>query len=517
MPTIESNNSRIARNTLFLYLRMAFVLVISLYTSRVMLRTLGVVDYGVNNVVAGFISMFSFLNTALSSGVQRFFNYELGKNGEAGASKVYIASIYIQVILAIVLIILLETVGLWYVENKMVIPSNRMDAARVLYQMAIASMAIVIIQVPFSAAIMAHERMDYYAIVGIIDVLLKLGFVIAIPYIPYDKLVLFGSMSFIIAIIDFLLYYGYTKIYFKELKFRFTFSKELIGSMLGFSGWHVFGTFSLMMQNQGVNMIINLFFGPAVNAARGVSFQIKSAIMGFINNITIAARPQMVQAYAQDNIKRTMNLMYSISKVCFIAMYIMVLPICFEIDFILGIWLGKDAIPEMTQLFTIWVLMTSMIDILNSLVSMVVHATGQMRTYQIITSLFCLLILPIGYALFKVGAPPVSVFIVTFIITLLNQVISLYILRSLVPFSINQYMKQVAMPIVLVVFASVWVPFIFVHFFQESLFRFVINLFVSISTIVVASYVLALNKSEKEIVQESIVKVINKIIKNEKY
>ena len=511
MPAIESNNSRIAKNTLFLYIRMAFVLVVSLYTSRVMLRTLGVVDYGVNNVVAGFISMFSFLNTALSSGVQRFFNYELGKNGESGASKVYNTAIIIQALLAIILIILLETIGLWYVENKMVIPADRMDAARVLYQMAIASMAVVIMQVPFSAAIMAYERMDYYAIVGIIDVLLKLGIVIAIPFIPFDKLVLFGSMSFIIAVINFLFYYSYTKIKFRNLKFKFVVNKDLIGSMLGFSGWHVFGTFSLMMQNQGVNLIINIFFGPAVNAARGVSFQIKSALMGFINNITIAARPQMVQAYAQDNIKRTMNLMYSISKICFIAMYVMVLPICFEIDFILGIWLGKDVIPEMTQIFTIWVLTTSMIDILNSLVSMVVHATGKMRTYQIITSLFCLLILPIGYALFKIEAPPVSIFIVTFIITLLNQIISLYILRSLVPFSISQYMKQVAWPIVLVVFASVWVPFLFSHFFHESVLRFFINLFVSFAIIASASYLLALNKSEKEIIREYLVKVINKI------
>lgn len=479
---------------------MAFVLVVSLYTSRVMLRTLGVVDYGVNNVVAGFVSMFSFLNSALSSGVQRFFNFELGRNGGNGTQKVYITALINQFLLAAILFLLLETIGVWYVENKMVIPNERMWAARILFQTAIISMLVVIIQVPFSAAILAHEKMDYYAVVGIIDVLLKLGIVIAIPYVPYDKLILFGFLSLLINIFNFLLYYVYAKKKFKDLKFHFEINKDLMKSMLGFSGWHVFGTFSLMMQNQGVNMIINLFFGPAVNAARGVSFQIKSAIMGFINNITIAAKPQMVQAYAQNNTHRTMNLMYSISKICFLAMYLMVLPVCFEIDYILGIWLGKDVIPDMTQIFTILVLISAMVDILNSLVSMVVHATGNMMKYQVTTSLFCLLILPIGYILFKLGATPVSIFIVTLVVSILNQIISLFILRTLVSFSISNYCSQVVVPILVIVLCTIWLPWLIKLLIQESFLRLIIEFISTTLIISVTSYYFALNNSEKQLV-----------------
>lgn len=491
---------------------MAFILVVSLYTSRVVLRTLGVVDFGVYNVVAGFVSMFTFLNSALSSGVQRFFNYELGKNGTEATQKVYVAAFVNQILIAFVIAILVESVGVWYLENKMIIPPESMGAARVLFQLSVASMIVVIMQVPYSAAIMAYERMNYYAIVGIIDVLLKLGIVIVLPHIPYDKLIIYALMSFAITLFDFFLYFIYVKIHFKELKIRFELNKKMITSMLSFSGWHVFGTFAIMMKNQGVNMVLNLFFGPVVNAARGISYQISTAIMGFVQNITTAARPQMIQSYGQGNHIRSINLMYSISKISFIALYLMVLPVSLEIDYILGLWLGNENVPEYTAIFTILVLLISLIDILNTPVSMFVHATGKMRNYQVITSFVSLLILPFGYLAFKLGAAPMTIFIISLTFSFVDQTVSLFILRTLASFSVKEYCKRVVFPLFLLVSLTALVPTIPKLFMCENFARIIIVTLISTITISTVAYFIGLDKKEKELV----LSLLSKLKKNTK-
>lgn len=495
-----SANNRIAKNTLFLFIRTAFVLVISLYTSRVVLQTLGVIDFGIYNVVGGFVSMFSFLNSALSSGIQRFYNFELGKNGDIGIKKIYTSATIIQIILIIFLVLIIETVGLWYINNKMVIPIERMETAKLLFHFSTISLAFVIMGIPYSAAIMAYERMNYFAMIGVIDAILKLTIVIMLPHINYDKLIIYGFLSLCISILNFLFYFIYTKKNLKAIRLDLNLDKETIKSMLGFSGWHLFGTISQMARTQGINVVLNLFFGPVVNAARGITYQIQAALMSFIGNITAAARPQLVQSYAQGNHNRTINLMYSIGKICFYALLSMVIPVCFEINYILNLWLGHDSVPENTNIFTILVLMIALIDILNTPLSMVVHATGKMKKYQVVTSCISLMILPIGYVAFIFGAPAITIFIISFIISIIVQIVSLFIVKGLIKISLKEYIHRVVIPIMIVITLSIILPLLIIYFMQSGFFRLMILTIVSVVSVLICAYNFGLDKNEKELV-----------------
>ena len=324
----NDDNKRIAKNTLYLYIRLVFVLLISLYTSRVVLHALGVVDYGVYNVVAGFVSMLSLLSTSLTNAVQRFYNYEIGKNGREASQKVYISSLYIQIIIAVVILVLAETIGIWYIENKMVYPLERSDAVYVVYQAAVVALLLTVMQIPYTAAIIANERINYYAIIGVLDVVLKLVISLLIAYSSSDRLVIYGILMAAVSVADFIFYFIYAKHQFRELKYKRVFYKDVFTKMLSFSGWHALNGFSQTIKNQGVNMIMNFFLGPAVNAARGISYQIKSALLGFVMNITTAAQPQMIESYSKGDIGRSERLFFSVSKIIYLFnVLLMVTPI----------------------------------------------------------------------------------------------------------------------------------------------------------------------------------------------
>ena len=308
------SNIRIAKNSLYMTIRMLAVLCITFYSTRVILNSLGVVDYGVYNVVAGFVSLFSFLGTSMSNAIQRFYNYEFARNGIRGAQNVFNTSVIIQIFLAVVLISLLELTGPWYIQNKMVITESTQDNAQYLFQFSVLSFVCVILQSPFLAAVMAHERMGFYSIVSVIDASLKLLIAFLLSYFTKQPLLIYGLFLFIEHLLILFLYIIYTVKIFEEIKFTFSFDKSLMKTMLSFSGWNVFGTFSGVMKDQGVNMIMNLFFGPVVNAAKGVASQINNGIQSFVSNIIIPARPHLVQSYSLGNIDRVMQLTYTVSK-----------------------------------------------------------------------------------------------------------------------------------------------------------------------------------------------------------
>lgn len=410
-----NKNKRIAQNTVFLYARMIIVLLVSIYTTRVVLSALGVDDFGVYNVVCGFVSMFSFLNTSMSNGIQRFYNYEAGTNETKGVTYVYQTSLLIQIILAVILFLVLESIGVWYVNYKMVLDSGRIIAANCIFQFSILSLILLVLQVPYSAAILAYERMDYYAIVSVIDVFLKLGIVMSLPFIPSDKLIVYGILQLLLSIVNFMLYYLYAKRHFKMLIIKKVFHKELFKSIFTFSGWNITSMFAWMTQGQGVNMVMNLFFGTVVNAARGISAQIQSAIQGFCENLVIAFRPQLVQSYAKGDINRTTEMMYSMSKILFIMFFLLSTPVIFEIDYILHLWLG-DTIPEYTSSFTILILLSMYPRNFAMSFAQVVHATGKLGLYQISSSIIILLTLPLSYVALKNGLDANSVYWINLII-----------------------------------------------------------------------------------------------------
>lgn len=503
---MENNNSankRIAKNTLFLYARMLFVLFVSIYTTRVVLNALGVEDYGVYNVVCGFVAMFGFLNTSLSNGIQRFYNFEYGKGGASSVTKVFQTAILIQVVLAILVAVLVEGIGIWYINTKMVIPADRLVAANWIFQFSVVSLLFLILQIPYSAAILAHEKMDYYAIVSVLDAILKLLIVIALPFLNGDKLIIYGVLLVIVSVINFILYFSYSKIHFRELKIQKVFHKEMFLSIFKFSGWNVFATFAWMTQGQGVNMVINLFFGTVVNAARGVSGQIQSAIQGFCENLVVAFRPQLVQAYAQGNLKRTERMMYSMSKVMFILFLLMSLPVCFEIDFILHLWLG-DAIPEYTAGFTILTLVSMFPRNFTMAFAQVVHATGKLGAFQITTAVIVLLTLPCTYIALALGCDAMSVYWVNLIMCVMLYVACIYVLRVSFPIRILDYIKRVLTPCVIMALFSIivgWLPF---HFMESSFLRVVVVTLSTAVAICFCSYLFVLDRDEKSLIMSFI-------------
>lgn len=508
MPDNSSSNKRIAKNTLFLYIRMAFVLIVSLYTTRVVLKVLGVDDYGVFNVVCGFVSMFGFLNTSMSNAIQRFYNFEIGKNGGKELTAVYNCSLLIQVLLAIAIIIVVESFGLWYLNNRLVITPDRLPAARLIFQFAIIQMMFLVVQIPYSAAIMAFEKMDYYALVSIIDVLIKLGVVLVLPYIPLDKLIFYGLFLVLISLTNFLLYFVYAKRHFKQIKWHRDISKDRLISILSFSGWNIMGSFAYVVKNQGSAVVLNRFFGTVLNAAYGVSNQVMAAIKQFSTNIIISFRPQLVQSYAEGNYSRTKNLMFSMSKITYLLMLAISLPLIVEMKYVLGFWLGE--IPPYTVSLTILAIISMLLSNFNTPVVQVVHAVGKMKKFQIATSLIICSIVPLAWLAFRLGGNPCFVFYVTIGIVCINQIVCLIILHSMFDYSYKEYLSQVILPCFFVTALTPILPYLLTVWMSESFFRLVLVCVLSILIIVPLAYYLALTKPEKEMVKQFVNKVLHK-------
>lgn len=497
---ISQNNKRIAKNSIYMSIRMVIVLCITLYTTRAILDVLGVEDYGIYNVVCGFVSMLAFLNTSMSNGIQRFFNFEYGKNGEVGANRVYNTALIIQSLLAIVILVLAESFELWYMYEKMVIPAERFIAAQWIFQLSLVSFLFIIMQAPYTAAVMAHEKMDFYAIVSVLDAVLKLGIVFVIPLFDGDGLIIYGVLLSLISVLNFILYYVYCKKNFNEIKFHIIFDRTLFRLMLGFSGWNVFGSFANMMKEQGINLIMNLFFGPIVNAARGIAVQINSGLQSFVANLGISIRPQIVQSYAKGDINRTMNLYFSISKLSCCLLYFIALPVIIEIDFILHIWLG-DNIPDHTTTFIAIIILTSFVNNLNAATSNVVHASGKMMLYQVTGGLAILLAIPLAYWALKNGASPEWALLMSFITMMFAQIIALIVLKRIVRYSIKEYMRKVLFPFIGVVLICSPIIYYASTLFKEGLLRFCIITSMSIIVVGIAIYIIGLNTKEKSLIR----------------
>lgn len=497
---INDANKRIAKNTILLYLRLVFVLLISLYTSRVILKNLGVVDYGIYNVVAGFVSMFALLNTSLSNSSQRFYNYEKGKNGTDGMQKVFITAHYIQIIIAVLILVLAETVGLWYVSNKMVYPPERAFAVHVVYQSAVIALLFVVLQIPYSAAIIAHERINYFAIIGVLDVVMKFIIAFVLSIIPSDSLSVYGVLIAGVALVDYLLYYIYSRRHFPYLRFKLNFQRDMFVPMLKFSGWKAFNAFSQTIRHQGLNILMNFFFGPVVNAARGISYQVKSALLGFVMNITTAAQPQMVESYASGDIERSQRLMFTISKLIFLSLYIVALPIILEVAFILRLWLG-DTIPDYTEVFTILVLITTLVDILSTPIGILISATGHVARFDFWNSILGIATLPISYIILTMGGNPITVFVVSLSVSVVMFGVSIYIMKLETGIEILFYVKNVVLPLLCIVLMSVLFPWLVVNSLDGGLIRMLLVVASSIFVVIPLGYYIGLDNTERNYIK----------------
>ena len=466
MPELSSNNKRIAKNTLYLYARMLFSLLVSLYTSRVILHALGPEDYGINNVVGGVVSMFAFLSGTMTTASQRFFSFSIGKGDYKRLKTTFETSNTIIIILAVIIILCVETIGLWLLNNKLVIPQDRMVAAHWVFQFATASLFLRIISVPYNAAIVAHEKMSAFAFIGILDVVLKLVIALIIQYAvkSADKLIIYSSLICGLAILMRLLYVMYSKRNFEECqKVKIKYHKEIGREIFSFFGWNTVGAFSWVAKEQGVNIVINMFCGPIVNAARGINTQVTGAISGFITNFQTAMNPQITKYYAAEDKTAMFNLVFRGAKFSFFLFCFLALPIFIDIDCILDIWLIE--IPEHTSSFIRLTLILMSIETLSSPIITSLLATGRVRNYQIIVGLLLLLNLPFSYFALKMGFEPESTIIIAIILSLISFIIRLILLHNYIGFPISRFFVQVFLRSVVVVLLSAiipWLSFVFI-------------------------------------------------------
>ncbi len=491
------NKTVIAKNTLMLYIRMILVMVAMLFTTRIVMKNLGIEDYGIYNVVAGVVTMFAFLNSSMAGATQRFMSFELGIDDGKRRNVIFCQSVIIHVIIAIIIVFFAETIGLWFVFNKLTIPIERFSVAVVVYQIAILSFVFNIINVPYQAAIIAHEKMSIYARVSILDVVLKLGIAYLISISPFDKLISYSFLILLTTFVIFFFYKIYCKRHFDECFFEFFIDSEKFKEMLSFSGWNVIGNMAYTLRTQGSNILLNMFFGPAVNAARGVAHQVDGAVEQFVNNFQTASNPQIVKNYALKEYKETMRLVCLCSKYSFCLITILAIPVILQVNFILSIWLSN--VPEYTAVFVQLILINGMIDSLSKPLKTYIKATGKVKWYMIILGGFYLLALPIIYFFLELGCSPVSSIIVLVLFSILGTFIRLLLVsRVAIGFSITYFSKKVLLPCFFVGLVSFGLCYVLAEKFTIITFAgLVVNSVIMIVIIAIVVWLVGISKSER--------------------
>lgn len=495
MSDTSSANKRIAKNTLVLYVRMLFTMGISLFTSRVVLQTIGVEDYGISSVVGGVISMFTFINAAMVSSTQRYLNFELVRGDANQLRSVFSTSLQIHALIALAIIVLSETVGLWFLNEKLVIPEARMTAAMWVYQCSILSCAVSIMSTPYNAVIVAHEKMSAFAYISILDVSLKLLVVYLLVVLPFDKLIILSILTLLVQLFIRYIYTLYCHRHFPESYFQFRFNKTLFKEMFGFAGWSFWGNLAAILYTQGLNMMLNIFFGPIVNAARGIAVQVQSAVQQFVGGFQTALNPQITKNYASNNLSQMHSLMFRSARFSFLLLFFLSLPVLMETNFILTLWL--KTVPDDAVIFTQIMICISLIYTTANPCVIANQATGKVKIYQMVVGGILLLILPISYVVLKLGAPAYSVFIVHFCIESVAQFSRMYMLRKLIHLPLWQYMKNIYIPIVSTVAIAIILPLVVRMQFAEGWLRFLAVGFTCVLSVGASSYFIGFTKQER--------------------
>ena len=509
MSVISESNKRIAKNTMFLYFRMLLTMGVSLYTVRVVLNTLGDIDYGIFNVVGGIVVMFAFLSNTMSSASQRFFSFELGVKNQERLKKIFSITVTIYIGIAIVIFFLAETFGLWFLNNKMNIPVERMEAARWVYQCSIFSFIVTMFAIPYNASIIAHERMNVYAWLSIVEVLLKLLAVYLLVLFSFDKLKLYSVLILFITVIIALFYISYCARKYEECRFRLFWNARLFKEIVSYSGWNLFGALSSVCKGQGINIVLNMFLGPVVNTARGIAYQVDTLLLNFGNNFFMAVRPQIIKQYAANERAEWEKLVFRSSKFAFFMLWCLSLPLLLETDFVLKLWL-KNAPQQYTVIFTKLVIIDTLLELLMNPVVTLVQATGKIKIYQIIVGGVRLLNLPIAYFLLSWGFSPIMVFYAMIINTLICSMLRLFMANWLIKFTISGFVKYVLIRICIVSAISfiasksiqiLWNP-------DNLIIKSASLIFLSIIVSVICIAGFGLNKNEQKMIYKRLIKFL---------
>ena len=478
-----------------LYIRMFLMMGISLYASRVILQTLGVEDYGIYNVVGGLVSMFGVLNGSMASATGRYITVALGKGNKAELNKVFSLSVQIHAVIGVITILLIETVGLWFLNTEIKIPSERMTAAFWVLQFSAATSFFSIMCVPFNADIIAHEKMSAFAYISIVEAVLKLGIVFMLLAIPFDKLIVYAFLLFLVQVGIQMCYMIYCHRNFIESHYTCQHDHALLREMTSFAGWNMFGGLSSIAFGQGLSMLLNIFFGPVVNAARGIAQQVQGAIQMFITNFQMALNPQIIKAYAQSEFDAMHLLMERSSRFSFYLMLLISLPVLFETPYILQLWLG--VVPDNTVIFLRLIIATTLIYTIINPILTANNATGNVKIYYIVCGSMMISILPISYVVLKLGAPAYSVFIVHFCIEALTQVVRLFMVRDRLKLSVRKFVANVYLRVLLVTVASVIAPYFVWANMAEGFPKLIAVSITSVLSVLIAAFVLGLTEVER--------------------
>lgn len=482
---------------------MIVLLFISLYTSRVVLRTLGITDFGIYNAVGGAVAMMGFISGSMAVSIQRFLSYDLGKKDVLRLNTTFNTSVVIHILIAILIIILGESVGLYFVRNYMNFPPERFRAALWVYHFCILSCVCKIIQVPFHALIISFERMEIFAFLSIIEGVLSLLIVYVLTIGTFDKLALYSALLALVSAIVVAIYIWYCRKKIKDIRYRLLWNRACFMRLFGFASWSALGELAWAGTNQGVNVVLNLFFGPAVNAARGIAYQASGAVSRFVQSFQTAVNPQIVKQYASGDLCEMQNLVYRSTCFSFYLLFLFALPLFLRIESVLQLWLGQTT--EYMIIFCRLMLINTLLDILSNLLATVAKAYGVIRNYQLIVSAFLFLNLPLSYILLRTGFPPESTFMVYAVISVLLLFVRLVLIKKMVGFEIMLYVKQVIYPIFVHIVLSSILP-VCVHFYMpDTLFGLTAVVVASTVSILSVLYLFGLKSNEKELVSRQVV------------
>jgi len=508
MSQTSDNNKRIAKNTLFLYLRMFLMMAITLFTSRVVLSTLGVSDYGIYNVVGGVVAMFGLLSGSITNSITRFLTFELGKNDSVQLRKVFSTSLNVMIVLSFVIVVIGEIVGIWFMNYKMNIPEGRMGAANWAFQCSLMTFVMNLISIPYNSTIVAHEKMSAFAYISIFEVIMKLLIVYSLYVSPFDKLKSYVVLLLILSFVIRFIYGFYCKRHFKEATYHFVYDKVLLKNMTNFAGWNFFGQGAGVVNNQGVNLLVNIFFGVTVNAARGIASQVNAAVSMFVTNFMMALNPQITKEYASGNIQNMHNLICRGAKYSFFLILFFLIPICLETNVILHLWLGN--VPDYSVTFVRWTLVITSMGMLSNTLVTALHATGKIKKYMIIVGGVEILNFPLTYLCFLIKHNPIYAYYVCFTIYFILMFLRLYLIRPLINLNVKFYVREVYGRVFLVTVVALAVPSVICYVQTDSFFRFIeMCIICSLCTLLSVVY-LGLSKGERAKVLYLINKRISK-------
>lgn len=468
---IENNTKRIAKNTVALYFRMAVMMLIALYTSRVILNVLGVQDYGTYNVVGGVVSMFSLLTASMSSSVSRFLTFELGRGDKEHLKRVFSTSLNVQFIMAAIIIVATEIVGVWFLNYKMNIPEGRMEAANWVMQCSILTFVVGLIMSPYNASIISHEKMGIYAYLSIWDAIMKLMIVFALYISPFDKLKSYAVLLLCVSLMTTCIYWIYCKKQFEECRYQRLLDKKLLKEITSYAGWGVVGDGAWILNTQGVNILINLFFGVTLNAARGIATSVDNMVQQFVRNFMVALNPQITKSYAAGDYDYMHRLIFFGSKYSYFLMLFFMIPICLETKLLLTLWL--KIVPDYAVVFSQLSLMASMCMMLSNTLTTAIAATGIIRNYQLVVGIMSLSIFPMTWIAFKLGMSPVSCYVIYLVVFFLMIFVKIKLVKDRINMSGIAYIRNVLLKALCVTILAIMIPLLICFFQEDSVLRLV--------------------------------------------